>query len=234
MISITAIVPVYNEAGSLASAVRRIHRFLAPRFGHSFEILIIESGSTDGTDAIADDLAGELSEVRVYHEGQRNGFGSAVRLGYAAAKMDWVWLITPDFPFPLEALDQAIKLTSDHDAILSYRAQDNRGRLRQMQSWVFNTLVRWLFDLRVRSVNSAFKVLRRDFLLQAPFRSNGWLIDVEVAHRIQTQGVRYCEIPVPLTENRQGGSKVGALTFVRVILDLIQLRYRISKGVTRR
>jgi glycosyltransferase involved in cell wall biosynthesis len=229
MTSLSALVPVYNEGDSLSAAVRIIHAFLAARFGHSFEILIIESGSTDDTGAVADSLAAEFPEVRAIHEGRRNGFGSAVRLGYVEARMEWVWLITPDLPFPLEALDQAAELTADHDAVLSYRVRDNRGRLRRLQSGVYNTLVRCLFGLHVKSVNSAFKLLRTDFLRQAPFLSNGWLIDVEVAHRIETQHLRFREIPVPLIENRLGKSKVGSLTFARVILDLIVLRYRVAR-----
>lgn len=230
MKSLTTLVPVYNEAESLAPAVRLLHQFLTQRLGRSFEILIIESGSTDDTGAIADRLGEELREVRVIHEGRRNGFGSAVRLGYQEARMDWVWLVTPDLPFPLEALDRAADLTANHDAILSYRVSDSRGTLRRLQSWVFNTLVRCLFSLRVKSVNSAFKLLRTDFLRQAPFLSNGWLIDVEVAHRIETQHLRYREIPVPLIENRTGNSKVGSLTFARVILDLITLRYHLARS----
>ena len=61
--SITALVPVYNEVMTVGASVRQIHSFLAS-LPNPFEILVIESGSSDGTAQACDELAGELSGRR--------------------------------------------------------------------------------------------------------------------------------------------------------------------------
>src|SRR5262245_27532454 len=95
--SISVIVPVYNEIELVDVSVRAIDQFLS---GQTlvYEIIVIESGSTDGSDIVCDELAETLPAVNVIHESQRNGLGSALRLGYAAATKDLVWLVTVDIP----------------------------------------------------------------------------------------------------------------------------------------
>ena len=107
--SVSVVVPVYNEIELVEDSVRAIDRFLAGQ-QLDYEVIIIESGSTDGSDAACDRLADALPGVEVIHETQRNGLGSALRQGYAAASKDLVWLVTVDIPFPLGTLCEALPL----------------------------------------------------------------------------------------------------------------------------
>src|SRR6478735_3839515 len=112
--SVSVVVPVYNEIELVEASIRAIDQFLAGQ-KLDYEIIVIESGSTDGSDAACDGLAGSLPRVQVIHETQRNGLGSALRQGYAAATKDLVWLVTVDIPFPLGTLCEALPLISECD-----------------------------------------------------------------------------------------------------------------------
>ncbi len=74
--SLSVIIPVYNEAELVDRSVRYIDSFLSRNFT-DYEIIIVESGSTDGSGDACDRLAAELRTVAVIHEGRRNGFGHA-------------------------------------------------------------------------------------------------------------------------------------------------------------
>ncbi len=218
--SLSVIIPVYNEVELLGDAVRQIDSFVARHFTE-YEIVIIESGSTDGTGALCDNLAAELASVRVIHEGGRNGFGSALKRGYKEAAKDWVWFVTADTPFPLESIVEAKKLFPNYDCILSYRSEDTRKSFfRKIQSVVYNTLVKTVLGLRVKHVNSAFKVFKRDVIQSLPLISNGWFIDAETLYWLTQRKVRYTEIPVPLIDRTGGHSTITLSTPLTLLKEL--------------
>jgi glycosyltransferase involved in cell wall biosynthesis len=223
--SITTIIPVWNEAEAIETTVTATHEFLAAHFA-DFEILIVESGSTDGSIEICDRLAASLPGVTVVHEGAAKGFGSALRLGYAYASKDLVWVVSADLPFPLAALLDAMPLLADRDCVLSYRVEDERGPFRRFQSLIYNGLAKALLGLSVRHVNSTFKVYRRPVIQGLALVSDGWLIDTEIVYRLQTSGARLAELPVPLIDRQAGSSTIRPLTPFLILRDLLKFAWR--------
>jgi glycosyltransferase involved in cell wall biosynthesis len=218
--SMSVIIPVYNEVELLSEAVHRVNAFIATHFG-DYEIVIIESGSTDGTGDLTDRLASEIPRVRVIHEGRRNGFGSALKRGYKEATKDWVWFITADTPFPLESMLDAMTLFPTNDCVLSYRSEDTRKNFfRKIQSVVYNTLVKTTLGLRVKHVNSAFKVFKREVIQSLPLISNGWFIDAETLYWLTKRKVKYTEIPVPLIDRTGGHSTITLSTPITLLKEL--------------
>ena len=218
--SMSVIIPVFNEVELLGEAVRRVNAFIAEHFG-DYEVVIIESGSTDGTGELCDRLASEIPQVRVIHEGGRNGFGSALKRGYKEATKEWVWFITADTPFPLESMLDAIKLFPTNDCVLSYRSEDTRkSAFRKIQSVVYNTLVKATLGLRVKHVNSAFKVFKREVIQSLPLISNGWFIDAETLYWLTKRKVKYTEIPVPLIDRTGGHSTITLSTPITLLKEL--------------
>jgi dolichol-phosphate mannosyltransferase len=217
--SLSILVPVYNERQALEHGLRAISDF-ARSHGFEHEILVIESGSTDGTGEHCDELARVLPNLRVIHEGARNGFGSALKLGYRHATKDLVWLITVDLFFPLDAIFTALPLLSRHDYVASYRSQDNRSAYRRLQSFLYNQLITRALGLKVRHVNAGFKVLKRAVVQDVELTAKGWCVDAELLYRLEQAGRTFVEIPVPLIDRTQGRSSVGPLTFLKVLGEL--------------
>jgi len=218
-------VPVYNEIALVERSVHHISAFVADHLP-SGEVLLIESGSTDGSAEACDRLARELRNVRVLHEGARRGFGSAIRLGLQEAAGDLVWILPADQPFALDTVLRAVPLLRDADAVLSYRSEHRAGAFRRLQSEVYNRLVKALLGLPVRSVNSAFKIYRRSAISNCELRSNGWFIDAEVLFCLQRRGARCVEIPVPVLDRTAGRSTVTALDPLKVLVELARFRLR--------
>ncbi|MCU0934548.1 MAG: glycosyltransferase family 2 protein [Gammaproteobacteria bacterium] len=227
----SVIVPVYNEVASVEPVTGQISGFLRGRF-EDYEVILVESGSTDGSCEACDRAAAVDPRVRVVHEGARNGFGAALKVGYAAAEKNLIWLVTVDLPFALETIDRALPLLAEHDCVLSFRARDRRSLGRRAQSWAYNVLVRSLLGLRVRHVNSAFKLFRRELVQGLVIESNGWFVDAEILFRLQRQGVRFAEIPVELLDRTEGRSSVGTGAAWSVLRDLLSfaLRHRVALG----
>jgi len=223
--TISAVVPIYNERAAVAGAVAQIDAFLAAHCA-DYEIILVESGSTDGTREACDRLAETVPSVCVYHEGRRNGFGSALRAGIGLARMDWVWPLVVDMPFALTALEAALPHMNSFDCVLSYRSVDPRGVFRRIQSAVFNRLGRALLGVHVRHINSAFKVIRTSLLRSMSLRSNGWVVDAEIIMNLEDRGVRWTEIPVALVPRQTGQSSVGLGASLRTAADLFELGFK--------
>ncbi len=226
--SISVIVPIYNEIELCEQSLRTIHGFLREHF-KTFEIVVVESGSNDGSAALCDELARDWPTLKVLHETERNGMGAALRLGYGAAKYDAVLLVTADMAFPLETILEAIPLMRDVDCVLSYRKADNRSAMRLLQSWVYSRIVRSALSLPMRSVNSAFKLMRRDFVQSLPLISRGWFLDAEILYWIVQRRVSYVEIPVELIERTAGQSKVTLLDWIKTLRELVAFRAALQR-----
>lgn len=225
--SLSVIVPVYNEVENIEPALEVMDQYLRRRW-QDYEILVIESGSTDGSAEACDRLAARHATVRVIHQGARRGFGSAMKAGYREARKALLWLVTVDRPFPLESIEQALPLLDSYDCVLSYRSADPRSAQRRFQSWVYNTLVRVALGLPMRHVNSAFKLIKRDVgqAMARTVRADGWFFDTELLYRIRRGGVSWTEIPVPLVERGAGTSSVGRLTFLSLLRELFTFAVR--------
>lgn len=228
--SISVIIPVYNEALCITNSIKKIFHFFRRNF-IDFEIIIIESGSTDATPEIVDKLCDGVN-IRCIHEKNKNGFGSGLRLGYASAKKDLVCLYTVDFPYDLEYICKGIERIEGNDCVLSYRSADPRSVFRRIQSYIYNKLIIYILDLHARQVNSALKIFKRSVIQSLPLTENGWLIDAEVIYSLEHLGYSYKEIPVPLTEINNRKSSVSVFSFVGVVRDLYLFKRRIIKKGT--
>lgn len=217
--SLSLIVPVYNEIELVQSSLIAINSFLESHFA-DYEIIVIESGSTDGTAQVCDRTAETLPRIKVIHEGARNGFGSALRLGYKTATKELIWLVTVDISFPLESIFQALPLLSEYDCVLSYRSKDVRGAHRRIQSFFYNLLVKTFLGLKVKHVNSGFKVFKRDVVKNIALLSNGWFIDAELLYRLKEKTASYIEIPVEVVERSTGRSSVSFFSPLSVLWEL--------------
>ena len=219
--SISAIVPVYNEAALVASSLSAIQKVLESSFG-DYEIVVVESGSTDGTAEACDEAAARLPRVRVVHEGARRGYGSALRLGIARSTKELITFITLDLPFDLETIGRALPLLERADCVISYRQNDPRGPARRWQSIAYRWVLRLALGIRARNVNSSFKLIKRSTLDGVVLRSKGWFIDAELVYWLERRGASCIEIPVPLLDRTVGRSTVGVGTWLKVLAELIE------------
>ncbi len=102
--------PVFNEVEILATTVKEVAAGLRDR-DESFEVVVVENGSTDRTLALASEIAAELPEVRVVHRAEAN-YGRALRAGLLAARGDAVVNFDADY-FDLGFLDAAVAKVLD-------------------------------------------------------------------------------------------------------------------------
>jgi glycosyltransferase involved in cell wall biosynthesis len=229
---ISIVVPAYNEAALLGSAVRSMVDGLRA-FGRPFELHIVENGSTDGTPTIAARIAEAVPEVEV-HSMRTANYGEALRTGLLASRGDVAVIFDVDF-WDLQFLKEALEvLDASRDAsgpvivVGSKRAPgayDGRSPARRLGTAVFSGLLRAGFGLRVSDTHG-MKVLNLAVLRLAvsACRNGSDLFDTELVLRAERSGFRVAEIPVAVTELRPARTSI-VQRVPRTLLGLLKLRH---------
>ena len=215
--TLTIFFPAWNEEAGLertvAAAVDAGARVQAAGEVSGFEIVVVDDASTDGTGAIADRLAAADARVRVVHHERNRGLGGAIRTGLDASTGDLVLYTDADLPFDLVELDKALRVARvyDADVVALYRLdRTGEGPRRFAYSFLYNHLVRLLFGLRVRDVNFAGKLLRREVLDAVDLRSEGSFIDVELLVSAQRRGFTIMQFGVDYFPRTRGVSTLSS------------------------
>jgi glycosyltransferase involved in cell wall biosynthesis len=221
---LTVVLPCFNEAPNVASAIHQAC-WAATWSAERHEVIVVDDGSSDATAQIAGDVARDVPQVRVVRHDHNRGYGAALTSGLQAARMPWVLLTDADLQFDLNQLERFVPLTAEADYLLGWRIDRQDPRHRRVNAAAWNWLVRRAFDLQVRDVDCAFKLIRREVVANVPLTSSGAMISTELLVRAQANGARVTELGVehlPRVAGEQSGANPRVV--LRALRELRQLR----------
>jgi glycosyltransferase involved in cell wall biosynthesis len=211
---------MFNEEAYVRRSVQAARRVLEPL--GEWEIVLVDDASTDGTGALADELARADPRVRVLHNPVNRTLGGSLRAGLAAAGGRIVLYTDADLPADLEQLPRALHLLDYQEAELlaGYRFdRTGEGLRRAVLARTYNLVLRLLFGLRVRDVNFAFKLIRRSLLDRITLTSEGSFIDAELLLRARRAGARVIQMGLDYFPRTGGAS---TLSSPRVVLRILR------------
>lgn len=224
--SLTIFFPTWNEEATIERAVDAARevgdQLVESNEIGSYEVLVVDDASTDRTGAIADELAARDPRVRVVHHARNQSLGGSIRTGLAESTGELVLYTDADLPFDLTEVAKAVRLMRIYDAdiVSGFRFdRTGEGPRRFVYSYVYNHLVRALFGLRVRDVNFACKLIRREVLDHVKLESSGSFIDVELLVRAQRLGFEIVQFGVDYFPRTRG---VSTLSSGSVILGILR------------
>jgi glycosyltransferase involved in cell wall biosynthesis len=217
----------YNERGSIESGARRCAGALTA-CGQTYELVLVDDGSTDGTAEIIDALAAELPHCRSIHHPRNLGIGAGVRTCYFQTQGEWATWFPADMQADPAELPRLLSHLPHCDVLATYRDPNRRqaGRLRKLISFTDRMLVRLLFGLDLHDLHW-IRFFRREILERMRLSSRSPSIDTEMMVQAKRLGARILQVPLN-DHARQSGEAKGA-TLKNVVLsvtDLLALRLR--------
>jgi dolichol-phosphate mannosyltransferase len=230
------ILPTYNEAENIEALVRAVLPRLAGT-GLEHTVLVVDDGSPDGTGAIADRLAEELSAVRVLHRPAKAGLGRAYLAGFERALAEGAELILEmdsDFSHDPADLPRLIAAAGAADLVLGSRyvpggGVENWGALRRMLSRGGSWYARMLLGVPVRDLTGGFKCFNRRVLERIDLegvQTDGYGFQIELTYRAIQAGFTVTEVPILFRERREGQSKMTARIALEAVWKVPALRLR--------
>ncbi|MBI3176520.1 MAG: polyprenol monophosphomannose synthase [Chloroflexi bacterium] len=234
--TITVVVPTYNEADNLPALAAALFALPLP----GLTVLVVDDNSPDGTGQMADALASQYpARLSVLHRTGKGGLGTAYIEGFSRAIQagaNTIVQMDADFSHSPDYIPSMIDRLADYDVVVGSRYVAG-GKLdehwewgRYLLSWFANSLyTRALLNLRTRDSTAGFKVWRRETLLGIGLdrvRSNGYIFQVEMAYLVERLGYRVLEIPIYFEDRRIGQSKMTVPIKLEAALRTWQVRAR--------
>ena len=230
MVSISVFFPCYNEQENVARTVEKALEVME-KLNVDFEIIIVDDGSSDGTGQIADEIAGRDKRIKVVHHHHNLGYGAALQSGFKTATKELVFYTDGDGQFDINEMPPLLSLMEQYDIVSCYRLNRRDPIIRKMNGWCWTRLICLLFGLRIRDIDCAFKLYKREIFDKIELSSTGALIDAEILARAVRKDYRIIQKGVhhyPRTSGEQSGANIRVV--LRTFIELFKLQSRIRRG----
>jgi glycosyltransferase involved in cell wall biosynthesis len=234
-VSLSVVIPAYNEERRLGTTLRQVCGFLAEQ-PWQWEVRVVDDGSRDGTASIAEEVGRREPRVRVQREPHR-GKGGAVKAGLLAAEGQFRFICDADLSMPIPELRRFLPpCLESFDVAIGSREGIAARRIgepvyRHLMGRLFNIGVRWLTLPGIQDSQCGFKMFTAN-AVRAIFPHvtvDGWAFDVEVLTIARERGLQIVEVPIEWHYRRE--SQISMLRDGPAMLgEVLRIRARALRG----
>lgn len=239
---LSIIVPVYDEVDTVAEILRRVRAVdLTVEIGYGpedgsvvevdREIVVVDDGSTDGTQEIVREIGARPEVLVALHE-RNQGKGAAVRTGLQQATGDVMLIQDADLEYDPRDYPSMLQPILEERSQVVYGSRFRGGPTKAMFFWHavgnrFLTLVtNVLYDSILTDMETCYKVFTREVAEQLDLKAPGWGFDPEITAQILKLGYRIYEVPVAYTGREfHEGKKIGWRDGMTVLWTLLKYRF---------
>jgi glycosyltransferase involved in cell wall biosynthesis len=213
--------PAYNEAENVGGTIEKSLAILEP-LGCQYEIIIVDDGSRDQTAAIVRKYAAVNPNVILRRHEINRGYGAALQTGLQSCSRGLIFFSDCDLQFDLAELHSLIEIMQRDpavDGVIGYRIKRADPLIRKLNAFGWKMWSRLLFGIKVRDIDCAFKLFKREVFTDIRIESTGALINVEILAKLKKLGCKLVEVGVHHYP-RMAGTQTGAK--LKVILKAFQ------------
>lgn len=227
--SISVFLPAYNEEENIKTCILSIQEYLNEKF-KNYEILVINGKSTDNTEKIVKNLIKKNKRIKLISQKKDFGYGAALRAGFENSTKDLVFYTDSDNQFDIKDLDNLLPLIESCDIVSGYRIKRKDPLTRIFTAIVYNILIKVMFNLKIKDIDSSFKLYKKKIFKKITLKSNTGLVDAEVMIKAKKYGFSIGQIGVshyPRTKGRtvyeiSRINNIIAVVHPRVVLDIFK------------
>ncbi|MBI2357534.1 MAG: glycosyltransferase family 2 protein [Deltaproteobacteria bacterium] len=220
--SISIIIPVYNEELCVESCLRDTRRV----FAHvDHEIIVVNDGSTDGSHEVITRLKDGNNRIKYVIYEENRGYSHAIRQGILLAEKEYTSYLDADLQYPPEELRRMYEyaLRNQKMFVLGHPLQKYYRPTRRFISFVYNLLVNKLLKLDVSDANS-LKLIKTGTLKQLDLKGNYGAIELEVLLGVVKRSIPIVLFPIRVQERIAGKSKANLRLVFSTFRSILGLR----------
>ncbi|MEZ7890297.1 MAG: glycosyltransferase family 2 protein [Candidatus Wallbacteria bacterium] len=215
--SISYVFPMFNEIENIEQMVLATMA-VTDTITKDYEIIVVDDASTDGCGELIDRLAEKYPQIKPIHHEHNRKLGGALKTGFYNATKDYIIYIDSDLPIDLNDIKLALPMIEEADMVIGYRLMRTESLRRKFQSKIYNWLIRLMFGLKVKDVNFAFKLFKREIIQKITLQSEGSFIDAELLIEAKRLGYKIKEIGLMYYPRAAGVSTLSGLDIIIKIL----------------
>ena len=215
---LSIVIPAYNEEGAISQTVEDVTKVLS-RLSASFEIIVVNDGSSDETGKAA-----AQTGARVIDSDENAGYGASLKKGIAASTSEFVAILDADGTYPAASLPAMLELAESADMVVGNRgaAMTNVPLIRRPAKFILNTLAGYLAGRKIPDLNSGLRVFRRSALTGfIPLLPMGFSFTTTITLCMLCSGLRVVYFPIEYGR-RIGRSKIRSTDFFNFILLVLR------------
>lgn len=229
--SLSVFFPAYNEERNIKNAVQNALSVLKSLKLDKFEIIVINDGSKDKTQEVVQGLVKDDSRIRLINHDPNRGYGEALKSGFYNAKYDWIFYTDSDGQFDFAEIVNLIDKSDQAQVIIGYRLDRKDPILRKINGWGWTTLNNILFGIRVKDVDCAFKLIKKEVIekISKLESTRGGMISPELLVKAKKAGFKIEEVGVhhfPRTAGEATGANLKVI--IKSFSDLYKLWLKIK------
>ena len=205
--------PMYNEESNIASTVETIDQVMAGT-GMSWELILVNDGSTDRTQEVAEEIAQRLPHVKLLSYQPNRGRGKALRTGFAEARGKYIITIESDLSWEASLMPKMLELLEVGEADMVLASPYSRGGrvegvppARLLISRLGNFVLSFILPGGFKMVTQMFRAYRREVIDSLELESDDKEIHLEILSKALSIGYRAKELPAVLRSRGSGKSK---------------------------
>jgi glycosyltransferase involved in cell wall biosynthesis len=226
MPQLSVVMPIFNEEDNILLLHKRVSAVME-RLGQPYELIAVDDGSRDRSYAILSELAARDARLRVVRFRRNFGQTAAFAAGFARARGDVVITIDADLQNDPADIPRLLeKLDEGYDVVSGWRKNRQDAFLsRTLPSRIANRCISWATGVALHDYGCSLKAYRREVLQNIQLYGELHRFIPAIA---SWQGVTVAELPVNHAPRHAGTSKYGIGRTLRVVLDLLTVRFLLS------
>ncbi len=225
MTKITIVVPAFNEE-------KRIEKVLQELSKTNLQIVVVDDGSTDGTDKVLRNLKFKISNLKLLRHEVNLGKGEALKTGCDAAFMigaDAVVVMDSDGQHDIRDLSKFVNTLKEkkYDILFGVRKfNKNMPLVRKLGNMLTFKIIEALFGIKLRDILCGYRGFTKSGYQKIRWISSGYAVEIEMIARTAKNNLRFCEIPVA-TVYYEVYKGLSAIDSIGILLETIAMRFRI-------
>jgi glycosyltransferase involved in cell wall biosynthesis len=225
---LSIMIPVYNERPTVRAAIERVLETNYPV--EQVELVVVNDGSTDGTDVILGELAAADNRINLIEHESNSGKGDAIRTAIKHAKGTYAAIMDADLEYEPSDIGKLLEpiLAGDAEVVFGSRGFESHSSFNfwfVMGNKGVTLVANLLFNCYLGDIMTCHKLMSTEIWRSLDLKRNGFDIEPEIAGKVLVQGHQIYEVPVRYrARGREEGKKLTAVDGLRVVRTLVECR----------
>ena len=226
--SISLMFPLYKDKSTVELMITKSSAVLK-KLNSKYEIIIIDDGCPQNSGKLAEKIAKKFSNIKIFFHKENLGYGAALKTGLKKCKNDWIFMIDGDAEYDVDDLFRLLRVSKNYDLVITYRYKKKYTTYRIIISWVYNAVLRLIFNIKFKDISSGSRLVSRKLIRHIKLKSNSPFVGAELAIKAKLAGYKVGEIGIHTFPRTFGtGASVSLKNILLTLKDMILLFMRIK------
>ena len=227
--SISLIFPLYRDKYTVKKVIDKSLKILK-KLKVKYEIIIVDDCCPEKSGLVALKYSKRNPKIKVIFHKKNYGYGAAIRSGFKNSRYECVYAVDGDgeFGIALNDLPRVLKKYISNDLVITYRYKKRYKTSRIIISWVYNVMLRFLFNINFKDISCGARLVNKKILKKVKLTTNSPFIGAELVIKAKYLGYKIDEVGIhSFPSNFRAGSSIVLKNILITIRDIFILYYKI-------